>query len=144
MVVCFLYLPRRMEEYITLQKLFNKVAFDLQPPQPLLGSSLLRRRMGASLCINYWGLNKVTIKNRHAAPSSLNGTQLSFPGQHLDQTGPMQSLNLVHIRELDKRKTAFITNNGQWEYLVMPFGLFNSPAIFQQMPVGVCPIWMTF
>ena len=28
-------------------------------------------------------------------------------------------------------KTAFCTNLGQWEYLVMPFGLCNVPTTFQ-------------
>lgn len=41
--------------------------------------------------------------------------------------------NLVCIREGDEFKTAFITPNGHLEYLVMPFGLCNSPAVFQQL-----------
>ena len=30
-------------------------------------------------------------------------------------------------------KTAFCTNIGQWEYLVMPFGLCDVPSTFQRL-----------
>ena len=37
----------------------------------------------------------------------------------------------IHIKEGDEWKTVFHTGYGHFEYMVMPFGLANAPAMFQ-------------
>lgn len=54
---------------------------------------------------------------------------MDFPSFH--KTRSPGAYNLVRIREGDKWKTAFRTRFGHFEYLVMPFGLYNAPATFQ-------------
>ena len=39
----------------------------------------------------------------------------------------------VEMSDKDKQKTAFITNQGLYEFRVMPFGLCNAPATFEQL-----------
>lgn len=41
--------------------------------------------------------------------------------------------HLFCIREGNQFKTAFNTPSGQYEYLVLPFGLFNDLAVFQAL-----------
>ncbi|XP_075451067.1 acyl-coenzyme A oxidase-like protein [Ascaphus truei] len=39
--------------------------------------------------------------------------------------------NLIRIREVDEWKKAFNTRDGHYEYLVMPFGICNTTAVFK-------------
>jgi hypothetical protein len=85
------------------------------------------------MCVDYRGLNKVTIKNRYPLP--LISGLLDQLGQakiytKLDLRG---AYNLVRIKEGDEWKTTFRTRYGHFEYNVMPFGLTNAPAVFQHL-----------
>ena len=83
------------------------------------------------LCVDYRGLNNITIKNRYPLP--LVGEALDRLGRakcytQLDLTNACYR---VRISEGDEWKTAFRTRYGHFEYQVMPFGLSNAPATFQ-------------
>lgn len=85
-------------------------------------------------CLDYRGLNEVTIKDSHALPridktlDALNGLQW-FSTLDL-KSGYWQ----VPIAEKDWCKTAFsILGGGLWQVKVMPFGLKNPPATFERM-----------
>ena len=80
------------------------------------------------LCIDYRGLNEITIKNRYPLPLLQETlTRLSKAKYYtkIDLRGPY---NLVRIVEGEEWRTAFRTRYGHFEYTVMPFCLTNATA----------------
>ena len=82
------------------------------------------------LCVDYRGLNNITIKNRYPLP--LIGESLDRLGRarRFTQLDLTNAYHRMRIREGDEWKTAFRTRYGHFEYQVMPFGLSNAPATF--------------
>ncbi|KAL0159296.1 hypothetical protein M9458_043021, partial [Cirrhinus mrigala] len=87
---------------------------------------------GLCPCVDYRGLNQITIKNRHPLPLTNTALDALSGARFFTKLDLRSAYNLVHIREGDEWKTAFITPTGHYETLVMPFGLCNSPSVFQQ------------
>ncbi|KAL0204545.1 hypothetical protein M9458_002563 [Cirrhinus mrigala] len=86
---------------------------------------------GLRQCIDYRGLNNVTVKFRYPlplVPSALEQLRKATIYTKLDLRS---AYNLIRIKEGDEWKTAFLTTRGHYEYQVMPYGLANSPAVFQ-------------
>ncbi len=84
-------------------------------------------------CIDYRGLNDITVKIRHPLPLISSAFELLQGAKVFTKLDLHNTYHLVRIREGDEWKTAFNTPTGHYEYLVLPFGLTNSPAVFQDM-----------
>lgn len=84
-------------------------------------------------CIDYRGLNKITVKNKYSLPLLTSAFEFLQGVTIFSKLDLRNAYNLVRIREGDEWKTAFITHLGHFEYLVMPFGLTNVPAVFQAL-----------
>ncbi len=84
-------------------------------------------------CIDYRGLNDITVKNRYPLPLMSSAFELLQGAAIFTKLDLRNAYHLVRIREGDEWKTAFNTPTGHFKYLVMPFGLSNSPAVFQAL-----------
>ncbi len=86
---------------------------------------------GLRPCIDYRGLNDITIKFRYPLPLVPAALEQLRQAKYYTKLDLRNAYNLIRIREGDEWKTAFSTTSGHYEYLVMPFGLANSPSVFQ-------------
>lgn len=90
-------------------------------------------------CIDFRGLNKITVKNKHPLPLLTSAFELLQGATIFSKLDLRSAYHLIRIRQGDEWKTAFNTHLGHFEYLVMPFGLTNDPAVFQAMINYVLP-----
>ena len=80
------------------------------------------------LCIDYWNLNKVTIKDSYPLPhiqetlDTLYGNNL-FTTLHL-----LKGYHQIEVEEGSREKTAFTTHIRLFQYIRLPFVLTNAPA----------------
>ncbi|KAG5726085.1 hypothetical protein E4T56_gene1635 [Termitomyces sp. T112] len=83
------------------------------------------------LCVNYRGLNKVTKKNWYPLPLIGDLVDRLHSAKIYTKIDLHSGYNNVRIAPGHEWKTIFHTHYGLFEYLVMPFGMTNSPATFQ-------------
>lgn len=86
---------------------------------------------GVRPCIDYRGLNNITVKFRYPLPLVPAALEQLREAKIYTKLDLRSAYNLIRIREGDEWKMAFLITRGHYEYLVMPYGLANTPAVFQ-------------
>jgi hypothetical protein len=82
------------------------------------------------MCVDYWSLNEVTIKNKYPLPRVEDLFDQVKGASIFSKIDLRSGYHQLKIWELDIPKNAFRTQYGLYEYTVMSFGLTNAPAYF--------------
>jgi len=92
---------------------------------------LVKKKDGTMrLCANYRQLNKITIKNKYHLPR-IDDLMDQLRGAMVYSKIDLKSgYHHILVKAEDIKKTSFGTRYGHYEYLVIPFGVTNAPAIF--------------
>ncbi|KAL0152509.1 hypothetical protein M9458_052232 [Cirrhinus mrigala] len=119
-----------MEEYIeeALDSGFNRPSTS---PAAAGFFFVSKKDGGLRPCIDYRGLNNVTVKFRYPLPLVPPALEQLRKATIYTKLDLRSAYNLIRIKEGDEWKTAFLTTRGHYEYQVMSYGLANAPAVFQ-------------
>ncbi len=83
------------------------------------------------LCMDYQGLNNLTIKNQYPLPLVEESWDRLGRAQHFTQLNLTNAYYQIRIKEGDEWKTVFKTYYSHLEYQMIPFRLTNTPVTFQ-------------
>ncbi|QRV99279.1 Transposon Tf2-1 polyprotein [Ceratobasidium sp. AG-Ba] len=85
------------------------------------------------LVTDYQKINNITIPDQFPMPLQVELVDQVKNAKIYSKLDLRWGFNNIRIKEGDEWKTAFRTAYGIYEYLVMPFGLKNAPAVLQRM-----------
>ncbi|GBN24637.1 Transposon Ty3-G Gag-Pol polyprotein [Araneus ventricosus] len=94
---------------------------------------IVRKKDGTPrVCIDYRRLNKVVVKDRFPLPL-IEDILDRLQGSRVFSTIDLKNAFFhVDVNKDSRKYTSFVTHEGQYQFLKVPFGLCNSPAVFER------------
>jgi hypothetical protein len=129
--------PQRFSEYE--RKIVNEIVEDLLKKNIIRESDsmyssrvvLVRKKSGdVRMCVNYRPLNKITERDHFPLPVIEDQVQKLRDKRYFSALDLKNGFYHVNLQEESKKYTAFVTQDGQYEFNRLPFGFVNSPSVF--------------
>ena len=84
-------------------------------------------------CVDYRRLNRVTVADNEPIPNIEELMTEIGDAKFFTKVDLSKGYWQIPVTEKDREKTAFVTQEGQYQFRVLPFGLVNAPAVFTRM-----------
>ncbi|GBG83542.1 hypothetical protein CBR_g37258 [Chara braunii] len=136
--------PREVEEISKQLDEFLEKGW-IRPSSSPFGAPVLfvpKKEGELRICINYRGLNAITVKNVEPLPKIDDLLDRAQGCEYFSKIDLKSGYHQIEVDLDDQYKTAFRTRYGHYEFIVMPFGLTNAPTTFQRCMNDLFRPWL--
>jgi hypothetical protein len=125
----------RREQVNEMVKNMQKNKIIVASESPWSSPVVLAMKKDGSLrfCVDFRRLNDVTVKDAYPLPRIDMILETVAGARYFSTLDLASGYWQVEIAPEDRQKTAFSTENGLWEFNVLPFGCCNGPGTYQRL-----------